>query len=95
MSWWLWHGAYEPSSVAAVATLLLWVAAVADAPSRFAMQVCAPARTTSTDSAFPVTRAASSAGYPPVQAGWFPDPQNRCQIRYFDGALWTQHVVWR
>jgi hypothetical protein len=27
--------------------------------------------------------------YPPVQAGWFPDPQNRYQLRYFDGALWT------
>jgi hypothetical protein len=27
--------------------------------------------------------------YPPVQPGWFPDPQNRSQLRYFDGALWT------
>lgn len=33
--------------------------------------------------------------YPPVQAGWFPDPRNRCQMRYFDGAMWTQHAVWR
>jgi hypothetical protein len=31
--------------------------------------------------------------YPPVQPGWFPDPQNRCQIRYFDGAMWTGHAV--
>lgn len=27
--------------------------------------------------------------YPPVQPGWFPDPQNRCGLRYFDGAVWT------
>lgn len=33
--------------------------------------------------------------YPPVQQGWFPDPQNRCQMRYFDGAMWTRHAVWR
>jgi len=31
--------------------------------------------------------------YPPVQAGWFPDPQNRCQMRYFDGAMWTGHAI--
>ena len=33
--------------------------------------------------------------YPPVQAGWFPDPQNRYQMRYFDGALWTGHALRR
>jgi uncharacterized protein DUF2510 len=31
--------------------------------------------------------------YPPVQAGWFPDPRNRCQMRYFDGAMWTPHAM--
>ena len=31
--------------------------------------------------------------YPPVQAGWFPDPQNRCQLRYFDGAVWTGYTA--
>ncbi|WP_232425672.1 DUF2510 domain-containing protein [Mycobacterium sp. JS623] len=30
--------------------------------------------------------------YPPVQAGWFPDPQNGLQLRYFDGALWTAYA---
>lgn len=30
--------------------------------------------------------------YPPVQAGWFPDPANRSMMRYFDGALWTSHA---
>ncbi|HET6731270.1 DUF2510 domain-containing protein, partial [Mycobacterium sp.] len=31
--------------------------------------------------------------YPPVQAGWFPDPQNRSRMRYFDGALWTGQTL--
>jgi hypothetical protein len=31
--------------------------------------------------------------YPPVQPGWFPDPQNRSQLRYFDGALWTGYTA--
>jgi Protein of unknown function (DUF2510) len=31
--------------------------------------------------------------YPPVQAGWFPDPQNRSRVRYFDGAMWTPYAV--
>jgi hypothetical protein len=31
--------------------------------------------------------------YPPVQPGWFPDPRNRCQLRYFDGALWTGYTA--
>ena len=31
--------------------------------------------------------------YPPVQAGWFPDPLNHRQLRYFDGTLWTVHAV--
>jgi hypothetical protein len=30
--------------------------------------------------------------YPPVQAGWFRDPQNPWQLRYFDGAMWTRHT---
>jgi hypothetical protein len=31
--------------------------------------------------------------YPPVQPGWFPDPRNRCQLRYFDGGLWTGYTA--
>jgi hypothetical protein len=31
--------------------------------------------------------------YPPVQPGWFADPQNRCQLRYFDGAVWTSYTA--
>ena len=31
--------------------------------------------------------------YPPVQAGWFPDPTNRSQLRYFDGGVWTGYTA--
>ena len=31
--------------------------------------------------------------YPPVQPGWFPDPQNPSQLRYFDGGLWTGYTT--
>ncbi len=31
--------------------------------------------------------------YPPVAPGWFPDPQSRYQLRYFDGGVWTPYAV--
>lgn len=31
--------------------------------------------------------------FPPVAPGWFPDPGQRRQWRYFDGAFWTGHVA--
>ena len=31
--------------------------------------------------------------FPPVQAGWFPDPQDRRLLRYFDGAVWSGYTV--
>ena len=33
--------------------------------------------------------------YPPVQAGWFPDPVYPRLLRYFDGASWTFFTVHR
>lgn len=33
--------------------------------------------------------------YPPVPSGWFPDPVNRCALRYFDGTAWTGHTAMR
>jgi hypothetical protein len=32
--------------------------------------------------------------YPPIQPGWFPDPQSRCRLRYFDGAAWTGYTAY-
>jgi len=31
--------------------------------------------------------------YPPHTAGWFADPAKATQVRYFDGAAWTEHVA--
>jgi hypothetical protein len=36
--------------------------------------------------------AAQAPPPPPSPAGWFPDPEGKHQLRYFDGAQWTQHV---
>jgi uncharacterized protein DUF2510 len=33
--------------------------------------------------------------YPPVRAGWFPDPRDRRWMRYFDGTSWTTHALLR
>ncbi len=27
------------------------------------------------------------------EPGWFPDPQHRHNLRYFDGSVWTEHVT--
>jgi hypothetical protein len=26
-------------------------------------------------------------------AGWYPDPERRHNLRYFDGEIWTDHVT--
>ena len=36
------------------------------------------------------TATASSAAAP---AAWYPDPSKRFELRYWDGAEWTEHVV--
>jgi uncharacterized protein DUF2510 len=91
MLWCLYDGAYEAVAVVAVIGLLIFVArrrrarAVRDAGLR--------ARA---DFEHRLSLAGDPRGifgrYPPVQPGWFPDPQNGSQMRYFDGALWTPYA---
>jgi hypothetical protein len=30
---------------------------------------------------------------PAAPAGWLPDPSTRHELRYWDGARWTDHVT--
>ena len=93
-AWWLWNGWYEAVAVTAIAGLLIVLSrrrrhlALRDAGLR--------ARA---DYEHRLSLAGDPRGvfgrYPPVQPGWFPDPQNRCQMRYFDGAVWTGYTAWR
>lgn len=92
--WWLANGWYEAVAITAILGLLLVVNgrrkahAVRDAGLR--------ARA---DYEYRLSLAGDQRGvfgrYPPMQAGWFPDPQNRCRLRYFDGTVWTHYAVWR
>ncbi len=88
ISWWLANGWFEAVAVTAIVGLLLFVVrrrrelAWRDAGLR--------ARA---DYEHRLSLAGDPRGvfgrYPPVQPGWFPDPLNRGQLRYFDGAVWT------
>src|SRR5215510_5198333 len=87
MLWWLSDGWYVAVAVTAIIGLLIFIArrrranAVRDAGLR--------ARA---DFEHRLSLAGDPRGtfgrYPPVQPGWFPDPLNRGQLRYFDGAAW-------
>jgi hypothetical protein len=92
--WWLANGWYEAVAVTLIVALLLTffrrrkARAIRDAGLR--------ARA---DYEYRLSLAGDQRGifgrYPPIQAGWFPDPQIRWQIRYFDGVMWTHHAVRR
>jgi len=92
--WWIANGWYEALAVTGAAAVLMFVGrrrrahAVRDAGLR--------ARA---DYEHRLNVAGAPRGmygrYPPIQPGWFPDPANRCQMRYFDGAAWTRHAIRR
>jgi hypothetical protein len=86
--WWLANGWYEALAVTAVVALLIVVRRRVRALARRDAGLRARA-----EFEYRLSLAGDQRGmfgrYPPVQAGWFPDPQNHCQMRYFDGAMWT------
>jgi hypothetical protein len=94
VSWSLWIGAYEPVAITAIIALLILVNR-----RRRALAIRDAGLRARADYEHRMSLAGDPRGvfgrYPPVQAGWFPDPQNRYQMRYFDGVLWTQHAVMR
>jgi hypothetical protein len=86
--WWLHIGAYDALAVTAVVGLLIFVAR-----RRRALAMRDAGLRARAEFEHRLSLAGDPRGiygrYPPVQPGWFPDPQNRSQLRYFDGALWT------
>jgi hypothetical protein len=41
----------------------------------------------------PAPPAPAPAAAPSIPAGWYPDPAVRFELRYWDGAAWTEHVA--
>jgi chemotaxis protein histidine kinase CheA len=63
-----------------------------------AADAAADATTTTEPAAEPTLAAAAPApapapaAEPAVPAGWYADPSGRFELRYWDGAAWTEHV---
>jgi hypothetical protein len=89
--WWLHNGWYEAVAVTAIVGLLIFVAR-----RRGALAARDAGLRARADFEYRLSLAGDPRGvfgrYPPVQPGWFPDPQNGSQMRYFDGALWTPYA---
>ncbi|MFG1931375.1 DUF2510 domain-containing protein [Mycobacterium sp. NPDC048908] len=89
--WCLYSGWYAPLAVTAVVSLLILVAR-----RRRALAVRDAGLRARADFEHRLNMAGDPRGifgrFPPVQPGWFPDPQNGSRMRYFDGALWTPYA---
>lgn len=92
--WWLTNGWYEAVAVTAIVGLLLFVNR-----RRKALAIRDAGLRARADYEYRMSLRGDQRGtfgrYPPVQPGWFADPQNRSRIRYFDGVAWTANTVWR
>ncbi|HET7667434.1 MAG TPA: DUF2510 domain-containing protein [Mycobacterium sp.] len=89
--WWLYSGWYAAVTVAAIFGLLIFIMR-----RRHALAVRDAGLRARAEFEHRLSLAGDPRGtfgrYPPVQPGWFPDPQNRWQMRYFDGAMWTAYA---
>lgn len=65
-------------------------AAATPAPAAAAPQPTPAAASPTPAAAAPA--AAAPAATPAVPAGWYADPAGRFELRYWDGAQWTEHV---
>ena len=89
--WWLHIGAYDALAVTAVIGLLIFVARRRRALARRAAGVRARAAIEQRQKQAGAHRGIYGR-YPPVESGWFPDPQKGSQLRFFDGAMWTPYA---
>ncbi len=89
--WWIVNGWYEALSVVALAGLLIFVTR-----RRRALAIRNAGLRARADYEHRLSLAGDQRGlygrYPPVQAGWFPDPGTACRMRYFDGVAWTPYT---
>ena len=92
--WLVWSGSYALVAVAGVAWL-----AVAVRRRRRAVKLRDAGLLARADYEHRLMLTGDPRGrfgrYPPVQPGWFEDPENRYRLRYFDGAMWTGYTVTR
>jgi hypothetical protein len=84
----------EQPAEAAVAEAAVAEAAVAEAAvaetAEAAVAETAEAETAPAETVATETAAAAAGGAAP--AGWYADPSSRFELRYWDGAQWTEHV---
>ena len=89
--WWLYNGWYAALAAAVIVGVSIFVAR-----RRRALAVRDAGLRARADFEHRLSLAGDPRGvfgrYPPVQPGWFPDPRNGSQLRYFDGALWTPYA---
>jgi Protein of unknown function (DUF2510) len=78
--------ATAPESTAAAAAGSSWGTSSADTSSTWGGSTTPAA----TPAAAPAAPAAPTT--PAVPAGWYADPANRYELRYWDGSAWTEHV---
>ncbi len=62
---------------------------IADLATQVDETEAAPVLATTTPAAAPEP---APAAEPAVPAGWYADPSGRYELRYWDGAAWTEHV---
>lgn len=93
-AWWLWQGWYEPLALTGALMLLMIVSRRRKAAAIRDAGLLARAEYEHRLSAAGDPRGVFGR-YPPVQAGWHPDPRDARVMRYYDGAVWTPHAVWR
>jgi Protein of unknown function (DUF2510) len=90
--------AAEPAGwAAAVEPVTTPVASVSAEPTPSPAASVSPSPSPSADpspSAAPVeTPPVQQVSTPATPAGWYPDPSGRFEMRYWDGATWTEHVA--
>jgi len=94
VAWHVWIGWTVPVAIMVITALLLWVRHRRRELLRHEAALRARA-----EFEHRMALAGDQRGifgrFPPVQPGWFNDPVYPQWVRYYDGELWTGHVVKR